>query len=68
MNKQTDFWSRVFTFLPTATNAGESIDQKRLFEEIDFQIENGVHGVCIFGSTSGAEQPSFVLSCCGRWR
>ena len=53
MNKQTDFWSRVFTFLPTATNAGESIDQKRLFEEIDFQIENGVHGVCIFGSTGG---------------
>lgn len=53
MNKQTDFWSRVFTFLPTPTKAGESIDQKRLFEEIDFQIENGVHGVCIFGSTGG---------------
>lgn len=53
MNKQTNFWSRVFTFLPTPTKAGESIDQKRLFEEIDFQIENGVHGVCIFGSTGG---------------
>lgn len=53
MNKQTNFWSRVFTFLPTPTKAGESIDQKRLFEEIDFQIRNGVHGVCIFGSTGG---------------
>ena len=53
MNKQAHFWSRVFTFLPTATTDGEVIDQKRLFEEIDFQINNGVHGVCIFGSTGG---------------
>ena len=53
MNKQANFWSRVFTFLPTPTTGGESIDQKRLFEEIDFQIDNGVHGVCIFGSTGG---------------
>jgi len=54
MNKQTDFWSRVFTFLPTPTkDAGESIDEKRLLEEIDFQIANGVPGICIFGSTGG---------------
>jgi len=49
-----DFWSRVFTFIPTPTsNDGEVIDEKRLLETIDHQIENGVHGVCIFGSTGG---------------
>lgn len=54
MNKKTDFWSRVFTFLPTPTkDGGETIDEKRLLEEVDFQIANGIHGVCIFGSTGG---------------
>lgn len=54
MNKQTQFWSRVFTFLPTPTkNGGETIDERRLLEEVDFQISNGVHGICIFGSTGG---------------
>ncbi|MEH2513365.1 4-hydroxy-tetrahydrodipicolinate synthase [Nitrobacteraceae bacterium AZCC 1564] len=54
MNKQTQFWSRVFTFLPTPTkDGGETIDERRLLEEVDFQISNGVHGVCIFGSTGG---------------
>jgi 4-hydroxy-tetrahydrodipicolinate synthase len=49
-----DFWSRVFTFIPTPTSDdGEAIDEKRLLETIDFQIENRVHGVCIFGSTGG---------------
>lgn len=54
MSKQGDFWSRIFTFLPTPTaNDGETIDEKRLREEIDFQIENGVDGICVFGSTGG---------------
>jgi 4-hydroxy-tetrahydrodipicolinate synthase len=54
MNKQHGFWSRVFTFLPTPTrDDGEAIDEKRLREEIDFQVENGVDGICIFGSTGG---------------
>lgn len=54
MKKTTGFWSRVFTFLPTPTTAdGEKIDEKRLREEIDYQIDNGVDGVCIFGSTGG---------------
>ena len=54
MSKQQGFWSRVFTFLPTPTAAdGETIDEKRLREEIDYQIQNGVDGVCIFGSTGG---------------
>jgi Dihydrodipicolinate synthetase family len=49
-----EFWSRVFTFVPTATkNDGEEIDEKRLLETIDYQIENGVDGICIFGSTGG---------------
>ena len=54
MSKQRDFWSRIFTFLPTPTaHDGETIDEKRLREEIDFQVENGVDGICIFGSTGG---------------
>lgn len=54
MPKRQDFWSRVFTFLPTPTaDAGEAVDEKRLLEEVEFQIANGVHGVCIFGSTGG---------------
>ena len=54
MNKEQGFWSRVFTFLPTPTiDDGETIDEKRLREEIDYQIENGVDGVCVFGSTGG---------------
>lgn len=48
------FWSRVFTFLPTPTrDDGETIDEKRLREEIDVQVENGVDGICVFGSTGG---------------
>jgi 4-hydroxy-tetrahydrodipicolinate synthase len=51
---QNEFWSRVFTFVPTATkNDGEEIDDKRFLEAIDFQIEHGVDGICIFGSTGG---------------
>jgi 4-hydroxy-tetrahydrodipicolinate synthase len=54
MNTQANFWSRIFTFLPTPTvEAGERIDEQRLLEEVDFQIRNGVHGICIFGSTGG---------------
>ena len=52
--KRNEFWSRVFTFVPTATKAdGEEIDEKAFRTAIDYQIENGVHGVCIFGSTGG---------------
>jgi 4-hydroxy-tetrahydrodipicolinate synthase len=52
--RHSDFWSRVFTFIPTPTSDdGEAIDEKRLLETIDYQIESGVHGVCIFGSTGG---------------
>jgi dihydrodipicolinate synthase/N-acetylneuraminate lyase len=48
------FWSRVFTFIATPLkDDGEAIDEARLFETIDYQIENGVDGVCIFGSTGG---------------
>lgn len=48
------FWSRVFTFIATPLkDDGETIDETRLFETIDYQIENGVDGVCIFGSTGG---------------
>jgi 4-hydroxy-tetrahydrodipicolinate synthase len=51
---QNEFWSRVFTFVPTATkDDGEEIDEKRFLQTIDFQIENGVDGICIFGSTGG---------------
>ena len=54
MKPQREFWSRIFTFLPTPTrDKGESIDQGRLFQEIDYQIENKVDGICIFGSTGG---------------
>ena len=48
------FWSRVFTFVPTPTrDDGDTIDEKRLLETIDYQIENEVDGVCLFGSTGG---------------
>lgn len=54
MLKKNEFWSRVFTFVPTATGAdGEEIDEKAFRKAIDYQIENGVDGVCIFGSTGG---------------
>ena len=54
MLKRNEFWSRVFTFVPTATKAdGEEIDEKAFRSAIDYQIESGVHGVCIFGSTGG---------------
>ena len=49
-----DFWSRVFTFVPTPTaDDGERIDERALLDAIDFQIDNGVDGVCLFGSTGG---------------
>jgi len=54
MSRGSGFWSRVFTFVPTPTeNDGEPIDEKRLLKTIDYQIENGVDGICIFGSTGG---------------
>ncbi len=54
MLKRNEFWSRVFTFVPTATkDDGETIDERGFRNAIDYQIENGVDGVCIFGSTGG---------------
>lgn len=52
--QQRDFWSRVFTFVPTPTkDDGETIDHERLLQTIDYQIDHGVDGVCLFGSTGG---------------
>jgi 4-hydroxy-tetrahydrodipicolinate synthase len=52
--QQRDFWSRVFTFVPTPTkDDGETIDHDKLLQTIDYQIDNGVDGVCLFGSTGG---------------
>lgn len=54
MKTGPQFWSRVFTFIPTpTTDDGERIDETALLKTIDYQIENGVDGVCIFGSTGG---------------
>jgi 4-hydroxy-tetrahydrodipicolinate synthase len=54
MSPQNKFWSRVFTFIPTPSkDDGEVIDENRLFQTIDYQIESRVDGVCIFGSTGG---------------
>ena len=48
------FWSRVFTHIPTpTTDDGESVDERRLRRVIDYQIEHGVHGICVLGSTGG---------------
>lgn len=54
MARQNVFWSRVFTFVPTPTkDDGETIDEDRLLKTIDYQIDNGVDGICLFGSTGG---------------
>jgi 4-hydroxy-tetrahydrodipicolinate synthase len=54
MVRRTDFWSRVFTFVATPTrDDGEIIDNDRLSETIDYQIDNKVDGICLFGSTGG---------------
>lgn len=54
MGDKKKFWSRVFTFLPTPTlYDGETIDERALRTSIDHQIEHGVDGVCVFGSTGG---------------
>lgn len=54
MVEKHTFWSRVFTFLPTPTKEdGETVDEKGLRTLIDHQVENGVDGVCVFGSTGG---------------
>src|ERR1700732_1583249 len=48
------FWSRVFTYIPTpTTDDGEAVDQQALCQVIDHQIEHGVHGICVLGSTGG---------------
>ncbi len=49
-----EFWSRVFTFVPTPLkDDGEAIDEDGLRRVLDHQIENRVDGVCVFGSTGG---------------
>lgn len=48
------FWSRVFTYISTpTTDDGETVDETRLCQVIDYQIEHGVHGICVLGSTGG---------------
>jgi 4-hydroxy-tetrahydrodipicolinate synthase len=45
-------WSRVFTYIPTPTaNDGESIDENALRQVIDYQVDMGVDGICVLGST-----------------
>jgi 4-hydroxy-tetrahydrodipicolinate synthase len=52
--QEAKFWNRVFTFIPTPTaDDGEKIDERALRDILDYQIENRVDGVCIFGSTGG---------------
>lgn len=42
----------VFSFSVTPTrDDGAAIDEKRLREFLDFQIEEGIHGIAVFGST-----------------
>lgn len=54
MVEKHKFWSRVFAFLPTPTkNNGAGINEERLCERLDHEIENKVDGVCIVGSTGG---------------
>src|SRR5437868_14845816 len=49
-----ELWSQVFTFLPTPTSDdGETIDEGALRDLIDHQVDNGVDGICLFGSTGG---------------
>lgn len=54
MVKRHEFWSRVFTFIPTPLkDDGETIDDDGLRKALDHQLQNGVNGVCVFGSTGG---------------
>ena len=54
MVAKQEFWSRVFTFVPTPLKRdGEAIDEDGLRRVLDHQIENRVDGVCVFGSTGG---------------
>jgi len=54
MVRDNNFWARVFTFVATPTkDDGEAIDEARLRQTIDFQIEAGVDGACVLGSTGG---------------
>ena len=54
MAKKHPFWSRVFTFVPTPMkDDGEAIDEDGFRRVLDHQIDNGVDGICIFGSTGG---------------
>ena len=47
-------WSRVFTYIPTPTaDDGESVDENALRQVIDYQVEMGVDGICVLGSTGG---------------
>ena len=54
MNDHRAFWSRVFTYIPTPTkDDGETVDETRLRQIIDYQIEHDVDGICVLGSTGG---------------
>jgi hypothetical protein len=44
----------VFTYIPTpTTDDGETVDETRLCQVIDYQIEHSVHGICVLGSIGG---------------
>jgi 4-hydroxy-tetrahydrodipicolinate synthase len=44
----------VFTYIPTPTkDDGETVDETRLRQVIDYQIEHHVDGICVLGSTGG---------------
>jgi 4-hydroxy-tetrahydrodipicolinate synthase len=54
MVRKNDFWARVFTFVATPTkDDGDTLDELSLRRTIDFQIEQGVDGICVLGSTGG---------------
>src|SRR5271165_4382863 len=54
MKSAASKFRRVFAFIVTPTsNDGETIDEGRLREAIDYQIAHGVHGLTVFGSTGG---------------
>jgi 4-hydroxy-tetrahydrodipicolinate synthase len=54
MNDHRALWSRVFTYISTPTkDDGETVDEGRLRQVIDYQIEHRVDGICVLGSTGG---------------
>ena len=54
MPRQTTKFKGVFAFIVTPSESdSESVDESRLRDFIDYQIESGVDGITVFGSTGG---------------